>query len=953
MPKPHIYVGDFNYRMGPLNNDTSIVKAPRQYLITEFCTRWQFPWRKPHYENRSSRSSRTDHCFMSSFFDANIKVLMHNDPCLRSDHYPLHIEATFHPDEIGSLQHECSTTANVQRRIYIRRLQNDPKKSTQYMKRIESKVKAVELQSRMDMFFASCLSESFTRRQLRAALDNFNDEITYLIWDSGSEVAGSYEVNRAKNSTDNLMFQLNESESNTEATMTFKRLNRGKHVRVQSSTSSSEVNADVNAEARDFFSNLWNDTKPDELVGLMNSDAPFLCDDYPLTPLDMDAAVEPFSMQAIKTTIAKYPSSKSAGVDSIHVLLLKPLTSSFVFMQALYSLYSMCLQFGLTPTGWNFGRTTLIAKKQQDPTVQSTRPISVTSMLRRIFECCLLKSWEFNAEAFIKLHPNQGGSRRGYSSFSYAVVNHELSHLERDWTALLDIKKGFDSVRHVDLLRTLLEKKTPKRPMSLIHSLFMDQMHTQLIVNGRASKPIKVSKGIFQGSVLSPLLFELWIDELCELLDAMKPDDNLPVALFYVDDVVLKTHLRRLMQDLLDICETWMTSRGAKFNVEKCYLLNPKPELLPQIESSPLLLYDKPIIVTQEEEYLGVPTSSRGARWNKLLMKQFQEAVKVFHFFKAVGDGWPEWVRLILVKTFCYSKFNYCSPCTKLWLELHNDTREAATFREMLNGLDEEILYFIFQTTLPQSSNVMRDMIQLDKTWFHIGEQRDMVIEQVQRLSKEHPWHVLKQRFGTSSVMRNDYYLPRLHHSSESVREYHRLNPTAAERQRVSLKAFFKITKYYRLHYETDGRLHHMILAKARKTLHSPDKIIFIKDFVQRKMCIDWRRNLLFNRRKCAACSEIFNRRHLIDCDYQLLVPDSLYNESIHRTWLDECDFLAEDDAIHDWSKGARIIYTVIDSLLNNAAFDLAYQWLSWLSDNLPTTSPPPQDSTPILPLLP
>ena len=931
LPKPHLFIGDFNFRMGPLNNDTAITKATRHYLISQFSTKWELEWKKPHFDTVTRRNSGNDHCYLAKFITGRIDVIGNSEVGITSDHRPLKLQIQYDSENLAEMN-QVTMIGQTQTRIYIRRLR-DEKIKKKYIAKVEEKMNVVGLQDQMQKFWTSCFTKIYSRETVRVMLDTFNEQLTHLIWDAGKEVCGHYEVNRVKLSIDNLMMNLDNAHCNSEATMMFKRLNRGKHVRVLAS----RPDLDVHEEAQEFFSNLWNEEDPIDLINEISLETPFLHQTNAITPITQSPSFEPFPPITIKATIMKYPNSRSAGIDTIHIVMLKALSSSPSFMQSLHFLFSMCLQLSVTPIGWNNGRTTLITKKEQNPTPQSTRPISVTPIFRRIFECCLLKSWEYNAEAFIRLHPNQGGSRRGYSSFSHAVVNHELSHMQRDWTILLDIKKGFDSVRHIDLLKALVSKRVATKDLSLLSSLFFEKMETQLVVNGRCLSPIKVTKGIFQGSVLSPLLFEIWIDELCQLVNSFEQSDSLPLALFYVDDIVIKAQSREQAQSLLNICEKWLTSKRAKFNLTKSYLLRVKNDLMPQYVENPLTMYNELLLVVDEEEYLGVPTSRSGAKWNKLLSKQVDEARKVLNLFKVVGEGWPEWIRLILVKTFCLSKFNYCAPCTKIWLDVNNGMKASESLKKDIELLDKDLIMFIFQTTLNRPISVMRDMVQLDPILHQLGTMRSMVIEQVQRLSADNPWHKVKAKQALGSHLRQDHYLLKLHHSSEGAREYQRRVTTAAEQGRVSMKTFFKLQKYYRLHYGGGSKLEHYILAKSRKDIWMPEKLIYYKDCLSRKMMIDWRRNLLFTGRSCLVCSGDFNRRHLIDCEYQLIAPLTFYNENLHRQWFEETEYLEQDNEIHGWCKPSdRIIYTIIDSLINNASFELAYHWLLWLESNLP-----------------
>ena len=96
------------------------------------------------------------------------------------------------------------------------------------------------------------------------------------------------------------------------------------------------------------------------------------------------------------------------------------------------------------------------------------------------------------------------------------------------------------------------------------------------------SDPFHVQNGVRQGGNLSPLLFNVYIDELlCELrvLGIGCHVGSWAVnVLAYADDIVLLSSNRRGLQDLVDRCESFATSRDIKFNVVKtvCMLFNPR-----------------------------------------------------------------------------------------------------------------------------------------------------------------------------------------------------------------------------------------------------------------------------------------------------------------------------------------------------------------------------------------
>jgi hypothetical protein len=373
----------------------------------------------------------------------------------------------------------------------------------------------------------------------------------------------------------------------------------------------------------------------------------------------------PFTREVIKAKIRKYPSNRAPGVDSIHISLLKNLVET-EFIDDLFEFFALCYQSGTTPKCWNEAITCLLPKDKNSPIVTKTRPISLTRMFRRLFENILHDLWV--PENWAKLHRAQSGCRRGFSTFTQCTLNDYISKHplvrgdpKRVYTILLDISKAFDSVRHADVLRKLRERGCPEREMALIYNLFVKDTKTRLIINGMRSGEIKLTNGIFQGSVLSPFLFMIWIDDLCEALN--ENSENFDRALFFVDDIDLKCVTVHEASRQLHICENWAIRHGILFNVKKSVVLRPpcgfsEPDLWIQGERIP---------VENMANYLGVPSTHSGTQYTELVQRNFTKAIDILSFLEARGRNWPEWAKLQIYKSFVDSQFNYMGPGLDAW----------------------------------------------------------------------------------------------------------------------------------------------------------------------------------------------------------------------------------------------------------------------------------------------
>jgi len=93
-------------------------------------------------------------------------------------------------------------------------------------------------------------------------------------------------------------------------------------------------------------------------------------------------------------------------------------------------------------------------------------------------------------------------------------------------------------------------------------------------VNQVFTNEIKLERGLLQGSILSPLLFNIFIDDLAQQLTNAYPNDPLPHCLLYADDIKLNHNNIKDLQNMLDICSTWAENNGMEFNINKsAYLL--------------------------------------------------------------------------------------------------------------------------------------------------------------------------------------------------------------------------------------------------------------------------------------------------------------------------------------------------------------------------------------------
>lgn len=191
----------------------------------------------------------------------------------------------------------------------------------------------------------------------------------------------------------------------------------------------------------------------------------------------------------------------------------------------------------------------------------------------------------------------------------------------------MDFSKAFDTVPYHRLLHKLSHYGINGKTNTWISSFLQDR-HQRVVVGGEHSKWVKVKSGVPQGTVLGPLLFLLYINDL--------PDNISSRVRLFADDCVLyliitSDHDAARLQDDLNKLAAWEQKWQMKFNLQKCFVLritNSKSPIINQYTLGGTVLQE-----TTSHSYLGVEIS-QDLKWDKHISKITTSANKINGFIR-------------------------------------------------------------------------------------------------------------------------------------------------------------------------------------------------------------------------------------------------------------------------------------------------------------------------------
>ena len=374
-----------------------------------------------------------------------------------------------------------------------------------------------------------------------------------------------------------------------------------------------------------------------------------------------------FSLHRIQKLLSNINPNKACGPDGIHGRILKNCPQSLA--QPLSILFKLSYNTGNLPADWKAANIVPVHKKGQKDDIENYRPISLTSLVMKTFERIIKEELLFKTSHLLDERQHGFLSQKScttnmlYFSDNVVMSINDCNTMSTD-VVYFDFSKAFDSVNHDLILHKLkVFYAIDGRLLKFLKNYLLGREQCVTIENYKSTNK-GVLSGVPQGSILGPVLFVLFMNDLPQ---GINPGTNLAL---YADDTklwrkILNSRDLALLQKDIDYLHMWSLNNKMNFHPKKCKVvsINHKPSPLSML---PFVGYhynlgENFLEYADSEKDLGVDITSNfsyNVHCDRIISRANQKFGMLKRTCNFVNDVKR---RRILYLTLVRSQFEHCS----------------------------------------------------------------------------------------------------------------------------------------------------------------------------------------------------------------------------------------------------------------------------------------------------
>ena len=418
----------------------------------------------------------------------------------------------------------------------------------------------------------------------------------------------------------------------------------------------------ISNKFNEYFNSIaskLNDTLSDNVI----SDSQFTSfEDFLAPSVSKTIYLEDCSPTELLDLISDLDNNKASDIP---VRVVKK--SAHIIAPILSEYFNLHMKEGIFPEVLKLGKIMPIFKKGNPEDIGNYRPVSTLPIFGKLFEKIIYSRIYSFAQSHGIINSNQFGFRKSHSTshavnYSVKIIDDALREQKHVLGIFVDLSKAFDTIDHKTLLVKLNRYGIRGQAQSLIKS-YLSRRTQYTEVLGEKSDRLTIEYGVPQGSVLGPLLFLLYINDISRTsalgtFIMFADDTNIFVEGNTEDEAYAKGN------ELLKSVQKYMFLNKLHINMSKCCYIHFKPkirrtELTQAQPNHALLINNFPIKKVSETKFLGV-IIDENLSWDPHITALRRKLNYASATLYRIRDSLPTYLRKDLYHTLYESHLSYC-----------------------------------------------------------------------------------------------------------------------------------------------------------------------------------------------------------------------------------------------------------------------------------------------------
>ena len=371
--------------------------------------------------------------------------------------------------------------------------------------------------------------------------------------------------------------------------------------------------------------------------------------------------------------------NRATGANGISAKLIK--ISASHIAAPLTWIINLSLRTGVMPATWKHARVSPIYKAGDKAECGNYRPISVLCGISKVIERHVHDALYIYLTQHSLLFSAQSGFRHGHSCETalLRMIDIWAAAIDRgdiNGVILLDFRKAFDMINHECLLKKLNIYQCDDNANMWFRS-YLTGRTQQTSFRGHLSETAAITAGVSQGSILGPLLFILYMNDLPHHIhndiDMFADDSTLHTSGPNIEEIQLS------LQTDLNVITTWCTDNKVVINTSKTMtMLITTQQRRHHLQNDQLSITLNELNLQQvnQQKVIGVVVDGN-LKWREHVNDVYNKISQTLALFRRIKQFLPQWTRILFYNSYIMPHLDYC---VTVWGGLYQNQNQNSIY---------------------------------------------------------------------------------------------------------------------------------------------------------------------------------------------------------------------------------------------------------------------------------